>query len=449
MLASPPAQFAFSHPYLLTMVIIVVVFVWPTYRSMKKEEAEARRLQEQAIAEGTHEPVSIRPHIDLSRCIGSAACIHACPEQKIIQVIDGVAQIVMGSHCVGHGACERACPLNAITLVFGSERRGIELPVVQPDFQTNVAGLYIAGELGGMGLVANAVEQGVQAMMGIEATLQPAASQVYDVVIVGAGPAGFAAGLYAQQKKLKYLLIEQDEFGGAIRHYPRQKLVMARPIAFPGFGTVKLKTIRKEELIELFEQIMEKTGLQVSCPERVERISPASELGFVVTTQKREIRSQQVLICVGRRGTPRTLGVPGEEQEKVAYRLIDAELYDHKHILVVGGGDSAVEAACSLSEQPGNKVWLSYRKSVINRPKAANVERLKQATQQERVTLVLESTVSRIELDRVAIDQKGEQIVLPNDFVFVFAGGILPTSFLEKAGIRLQTHYGKRIEDRA
>jgi len=433
-------------PYLIVGAIIFFFLVIPTYRSIRREEEEARALQKKAEEEGEHEPVSIRPHVNLSRCIASGACILACPEQKILQIIDGHAQIVQGAHCVGHGACEAACPTKAIELVFGSERRGIDIPAVAPDFQSNMPDLYIAGELGGMGLIANAVDQGVQAVGNLARELPKGHGLGVDVVIVGAGPAGLGAALKAVELGLTYALLEQGEFGGALRHYPRQKLVMTRPMRFPIYGKVKIQTIRKEALIALFEEIVSSAGIEVSSPERVTASRPLEGGGFEVTTTKRTLTAARVLLAVGRRGTPRRLEVPGEEQEKVAYRLIDPELYQHAHLLVVGGGDSALEAACDLSEQTGNRVTLSYRRANFSRPKPANKERLQAAVDAGRITLAMESRVERIELDRVVLREGGEEQVLANDYVFVFAGGVLPTKLLSDCGVQTLRHFGKRVE---
>jgi len=388
--------------------------------------------------------VSIHPYVDLGKCMGSAACVQSCPEQTVLQLIDGAAQLVHGSSCIGHGACEAACPVNAIELVFGTERRGIDLPQVGPDFQTNVPGLYIAGELGGMGLIANAVRQGTEAVENISAALGKASLNAFDLVIVGAGPAGLGAALEAKSRGLRYLLLEQDEFGGAIRHYPRQKLVMTRPLHFPGFGKVKQKNIRKEELITLLQRVIEETGLEISTGEKVDGVLPRPS-GFTVTTQKREVSAHKVLIAIGRRGTPRRLGVPGEELEKVAYRLLEPEEFSHQHVLVVGGGDSALEAALMLADQPECSVHLSYRKEVFARARQENQDRLRQASENGRVEVLLSSEVVEIGPDRVTIQQRGTRTDIPNDFVFIFAGGVLPTPFLVEMGIGLNTHHGKRV----
>ena len=443
-LETPVAEWCMAHPYISVLGLIFWVLVVPTFFKIRKEERIARALQEQAIRDGLHEPVSIRPYVDLSKCMGSASCIRVCPEQAVLQIIGGVAQIVQGSHCVGHGACEAACPVDAIRLEFGSERRGVDIPFISPEFETNVHGLYVVGELGGMGLVANAVEQGAQGVRNLRKTLSRSVEAEVDVLIVGAGPAGLGAALEANRSGLSYRLLEQGEFGGAIRHFPRQKLVMTRPIDFPGYKKVKVHTIRKEELIALFEEVIAATGLVIHDNERVDAIRPAGEGVFAVETSKGSIRAQKVVIAVGRAGTPRRLGVPGEDAEKVSYRLLDPELYEHQHILVVGGGDSALEAACSLAEQPGNRVTLSYRGAKVNRAKAANISRMEAMAVSDALNLVFESTVERIESDRVVLSHLGESKVLANDFVFVFAGGVLPFAFLEKAGIQIETHFGQR-----
>jgi thioredoxin reductase len=373
--------------------------------------------------------------------MGSGGCVVACPE-NVLGIVHGQAVVVAGAKCVGHGACVTACPVDAIELVFGSKKQAIDIPARSPQFETNVPGLYVAGELGGMGLIANAIEQGVQAVDNALNKPVPTQDGV-DVLIVGAGPAGVAAAMRAIERKASYLLLDQDEFGGSIRHYPRQKLVMTRPVTLPGYGKLHFKTARKEELIETLEKAAETTGLQMTRG-RVESVLPCPE-GFLVATPHEEYVAQRVLLCLGRRGSPRKVGCPGEDLEKVAYRLVDPEKYAYQHILIVGAGDSAVEAAVALGEQPGNRVTLSYRGTKIHRPKEENLQRLKASEAAGQVTLVLGSTVRRIDVDRVVLQQGDEEHVLPNDFVFVFAGGVLPTALLTGAGIQIERHHGKEV----
>lgn len=424
--------------------LIGVFLVLPTWLRMWIEDRWARRTHEVAVAEGRVEPVTIVPHVDPGACMGSAACVNACPE-KVLRVVGGQATVVDAAHCVGHGACLAACPVEAIELVFGSERRGIDIPWVAPDFQTNVPGLWIAGELGGMGLVANAVEQGRQAVVHAGRAVRKGAAKDSDVVIVGAGPAGLAAALQAKELGLRYHLLEQDQFGGAIRHYPRKKLVMTRPTQLPLYGKIPFTTARKEELIAFFEQVVKKTGLVIDEGERVDSVTRREDGTFDVKTSRRSLHTGQVLLCVGRRGTPRRLEVPGEDLEKVAYRLIDAALHQDEHVLVCGAGDSAVEAALQLSEQEGNKVILAHRGDVIDRPKAKNKELLEAARKAGRIEVKLKTKVLRIERDRVILDVDGRAEVHPNDSVFVLVGGVLPTDFLKAAGVSIARHHGKRV----
>jgi thioredoxin reductase (NADPH) len=431
--------------YVAVLLGIALFLAFPTWLRLHLRERRARKRLEDAVAAGRHEPATIRPVVDPGLCMGSGACVAACPEH-VLQVIDGQAKVVDGAKCVGHGACAAACPVHAIELVFGSERRGVELPSVGPDFQTNVPGIFVAGELGGMGLVANAVEQGVQALGYAMRGLRPDGSDPdrVDVVIVGAGPAGLGAGLAAHERGASYVLLDQEAFGGALRHFPRQKVVMTRPMDLPGHGRVKVRNPTKEALIELFEEVVARTRLRIDAPERVEAVG-GQDGAFRVRTDRREIRAARVILAVGRRGTPRRLDVPGEDQAKVAYRLVDPELYQHQHLLVVGGGDSALEAAVRLAEQPGNKVTLSYRGTALNRPKPENLSGVRERVAAGPLTVRLGSRVVRIGVDRVWLEADEDEVVLPNDYVFVFAGGVLPTALLSSAGVAVHTHYGKRV----
>jgi thioredoxin reductase (NADPH) len=430
-------------PTLICMGLIALLFVVPMWAYINITERRARLERDKAIEAGRHEPVTIQPYVDLSVCMGSGACVPACPED-VLKVIDGQAIAVNMSACIGHGACVTACPVGAIELVFGSEKRGIDIPRVGPDFQSNVPGVYIAGELGGMGLIANAAEQGVKALENLLPGLTPN-PELPSVAIVGAGPAGIAAAAAARARGVSYVLLDQDALGGALRHYPRKKLVFTRTMDIPSYGRVNLKTLRKEELVQLFEDIVGKLGLEPSTGERVDKIT-GSMGNFTIVTSKRTLRAQRVILALGRRGTPRKLEVPGEEQEKVAYSLLEPDHYQYDHLMVVGGGDSAVEAALQLSEQPGNKVYLSYRGEKINRPKEKNLKFLKDAVKVGKVELLLESQVKEIGSDRITMEMGGETKVLPNDYVFVMVGGVLPTKFLQDVGIKIQKHYGKRVE---
>jgi len=427
---------------LFYFVPFVLLIIW-NLSNKKREYAKNTAALEENKASGLTEPASLHPIIDPIKCLGCASCVSACPEGEILGVIDGRAQLIHATHCIGHGACKDACPRDAITLVFGTENRGVDIPDVKPNFETNMPGIFIAGELGGMGLIRNAVEQGRRAlenicqMNGVGKTT----GDCLDLVIVGAGPAGFAASLGALEKKLTYVTVEQETLGGTVSHFPRGKLVMTAPVELPMVGKVKFTETTKEELLGFWQKVEKQTKPAIRYQERVEQVS-AEDGCYRVKTNKNSYLTRTVLLAIGRRGTPRKLGVPGEERSKVVYRLIDAEQYRGQHVLVVGGGDSALEAAISIAEQPGAEVSLSYRSEAFSRAKQKNRKKVEQAQAEGRLTVLFKSNVKAIVEHSVKLDHDGELIEIPNDGVIVSAGGLLPTPFLKETGIEVETKYG-------
>lgn len=424
----------------LWLYVAVLVTVWWLYtgRRGRVQREHAQQLQ-QSLEAGLAEPASLHPVIDPQRCLGSSSCLKACPEEAL-GIVNGKAVLVNGAACIGHGACLAACPVDAIQLVFGSDKRGIDIPQVSPTFETNVPGVFIAGELGGMGLIRKAAEQGRQAIETIRTRKD--GDFEHDVVIVGCGPAGLSAGLAAIQHKLRYLLIEQEEsLGGAVFHYPRNKIAMTAPVTLALIGKVRFGEVQKEKLLDFWDTVVRKTGLKIAFRECMETVEPDGE-GFVVRTNRGRHRTRSVLLTMGRRGTPRKLEVPGEESPKVVYRLIDPAQYDGQAVLVVGGGDSALEAALALSERPGTEVTLSYRSAAFSRVKQKNRQALELAQRDKRLRVELESTVETIEPERVQLKTTSGPATLRNQAVIVCAGGLLPTPVLQKIGIHLETKRG-------
>jgi thioredoxin reductase/Pyruvate/2-oxoacid:ferredoxin oxidoreductase delta subunit len=422
--------------YSLPLLSIFGFYLWK--RSSKQRSS--RQILEDSVAAGLTEPSSLHPLIDHVRCLGCASCVKACPENQVLGLIHGKAHLIDPTHCIGHGACKKACPFDAIELVFGTEKRGVDIPQVNEDFQSNVPGIYIAGELGGMGLIRNAVTQGVKAIESIR-KLDGIGSKKLDLVIVGAGPAGIGASLAAKAAKLKFVTLEQESLGGTVSHYPRGKIVMTAPVMLPVIGKMHFKETTKEALMEFWEGIVQSSGLEISNNERVETIEPDG-VGFKIRTTKNSYQTRAVLLAIGRRGTPRTLGVPGEDKTKVVYRLIDPEQYVNQHVLVVGGGDSALEAAVSIAEEAGTTVTLSYRSEAFSRAKEKNRKKVESAQKQGKLNVLMSSNVKHITDDKVVIEANNKELSIDNDAIIVCAGGILPTPFLKSIGIQVETKFG-------
>ncbi len=357
---------------LVIIFCLVIVFIY--LRKQKRESKIVEKKIEKAKLEGLHEPISLHPVIDVNSCIKTGACIVACPERDILGIRKGKAVTINASRCIGHGACFHACPTQAITLCIGTEKRGVDLPHINQNFETNVPGIFIAGELGGMGLIKNAVEQGKQAVDNIVKLGKSKHEADYDLTIVGAGPAGISASLSAKKHNLNFTTLDQDTLGGTVFTFPRNKIVMTSAMDLPLFGKVKLFTTSKSELLELWTDVLGRNGISIKENTKVESIARVNGHFKIGTINGEEFTSRNVLLAIGRRGSPRKLNIPGENTEKVAYRLLEPEQIHNKDILVVGGGDSAVESAMLLADQ--NRVTLSYRNDVFQRIKQKNNEQI-------------------------------------------------------------------------
>ena len=400
-----------------------------------------------------------RPVINATLCIGCGSCVDACPETGTLALVSGKAILANADRCVGHAKCTEVCPTSALSLAFGNALQTLRAPLVNETFETNIAGVYIAGELSGMGLIKTAINEGRMAIDNIKRQLEAkgewappsfdhghthrvvaqqtsADDQPYDVIIVGAGPAGLSASLAALQNGLRYLTLEQGEVASTIRNYPRHKFLMAEPVDMPLYGSLYVGDGTKESLLSVWETILANTGVQVQTREAVEAILRQGPV-FQVTTSKRQYRTKNVVLALGKRGTPRKLGISGEELSKVTYRLIEADSYEDKDILLVGGGDSAIEAALALSKASRNRVTLSYRGNTFDRARERNRKMLDEAEQQGRVKILRNSQVSRIMPHCVQLVCGDRAYELPNHYVFLLLGGESPEAFLRKTGIEI------------
>lgn len=435
------AEVAIYGFVILLVLVILLIYI----RKQIRESNVVEEKIEQAKVDGLYEPVSLYPVVDPRRCIKSGACIEACPEKDILGIRNGRATIINASHCIGHGACFRACPVEAISLYIGTEKRGVDLPHVNPNFETNVPGIFIAGELGGMGLIKNAVTQGREAVENIVKGLNKETLADYDLIVVGSGPAGISATLTAKKMNLKVMTLEQDTLGGTVYTFPRAKIVMTSSMDLPLYGKVNFRETSKTELLDLWNTVLTKNNITIRENSKVETITREGDIFKVETLNGEKYTTKSILLAIGRRGTPRKLNVPGEISDKVAYRLLEPEQIQNKNIVIVGGGDSAIESALLLADQ--NKVTISYRSSAFSRIKPLNASKINAAIKNHLIDVKLNSNIVSIEKDSILYTENDSKEVLKmdNDLVYIFAGGELPTQFLKKIGIEITTKYGEAV----
>lgn len=375
----------------------------------------------------------LRPRIDLDLCVGCASCVHVCPF-NVLEMVDEKAKAVRMDDCTGYAACVAECPTEAIVLVDDGTRRTQELPVYNERFETNVPGLYLAGEVTGKALIKHAINGGKSVAEAIIAGLRPHQA-AYDVIVAGAGPAGTSAALALKQANLRVLLLEQGTMANTINTYPRQKFVMAEPVMIPLAGPLWMQDASKEELLERWEQMVKSTGLVINTGEKV--LSVSGQAGeFTVTSSKGQYTGARVVVAIGRRGSPRKLGVPGEDLPKVAYNLSDAEAYQGKAICIVGGGDSGIEAAIGLARPDlHNQVHLIHRSADFSAAKVRNQKKIKKSIDAGRIVVKFTAGVTEIRPESVILKTSEGLTGIPNDFIFVMAGGEKPKKFLADCGI--------------
>jgi thioredoxin reductase/ferredoxin len=433
------------------LLALALLLHWLWQRSDRSKERAARRIADDVQAMGDVIPASLSPSIDPSVCIGSGSCVSACPEKSVIALMDGRARLVNPLGCIGHGACATACPVDAIRLVYGTASQGVELPVVDAHFQTNQPGVYIAGELGGMGLIRNAISQGRQAAESIitggpgSGPPRRGRNAALDVLVVGAGPAGISATLRLMEAGLRVLLVDREGFGGTILHYPRAKVVMTGALELPVYGKVRGKQLSKEQLVALWQDILRATRPPLVSGHLITGLSARADGMIEVQAERAVWYAANVILALGGRGSPRKLEVPGEESAKVVYRLLEPKEFRGQHVLIVGGGNSAVESALALADYGGcASVALSYRRKELARCRAENRRRILACIREGRVRAHLATQLLSIESDSATLSDEHQRVLrLPNDAVIVQAGGTPPAQLLSSFGIQMVTKYGE------
>jgi thioredoxin reductase (NADPH) len=421
--------------------LLILFFLLHYLKKQKKIEEKALEAAEKGKLRSDG-PQAQHPHIDAAQCIGCAACTMICPEGDVLAMLGGKAVIVNGYKCIGHSLCAEVCPVGAITMVMASPSMGADMPSLTPEYETSIKNLFIVGELGGLALIKNAVNQGRECIDNVANRISArgaarSVKDVHDVLIVGAGPAGISASLRAIEKKLNYVTVDEGEMGGTVAKYPRQKLVMTSPVEFPTYGKFKKTELSKEDLMAFWSKVLQRVDFKFRQGEKVEDIKKGEDGIFTVVTTKSQYRAHAVILGIGKSGSPRKLGVKGEELPKVMYRLIEADHYVNKKILVVGGGDSAIEAAMGLAHQVGNQVTLSYRKEAFSRIKERNSQRIEECLRKGKLKVIFNSAPAEFKQVSVILEINGQRQEIPNDYVWIFAGGEPPTAFLKKIGVRI------------
>ncbi len=431
----------------LGVVFFIAVSYWRISKTNQKQRA-AKALLDKAIKSNAGEPLTLHPEIDPAKCAGCGACTRACPEGDILKLIHHKAVLVAPTKCVGHGECEQACPFGAIDLVFGTKTRGIDIPRLTPHYETNVPGLYIAGELGGMGLIRNAVKQGALAAADAIKKLDRKLEAQFDLLIVGAGPGGMAGALAAIANKASYLCVEQNSIGGTVTNFPRQKVVMSHPADLPVVGKMKFSRnkVSKEELLEYWSSVRLKTGMKILENEKFESLEKNGDV-FHVQTSKGSYSARKVILAMGVRGSPRRLGLVNEDLPKVTYNLLDPEQYKGANVVVIGGGNAGVEAAQYLGKKSlGCKVTLLIHGKSLDRCNEENRAKIEAMQKQGLLEIWYQSQVKEIHAEYLQVNKDGTEVKLKNDYLFVFIGAEMPQAFLMSLGINIDKKFGESIK---
>ncbi|MHC4932152.1 MAG: NAD(P)-binding domain-containing protein [Planctomycetota bacterium] len=364
------------------LMVLILIAIWQG-RIDRGERTRVVREIRDAEARGAHRPVGQYPQIDSFLCLGCSSCVRACPEEGVLEMVGGVAHVVQAARCIGHARCQEVCPVGALKVGLGDLAERPDIPRLSNELESTVPGVFVAGELGGLALIRHACEQGATVVESIAKRANGSPPTHADLLIVGAGPSGLAAALKATELGLRYRIIDQNDVGGTVRKYPRRKLVLTQPVALPMGERLRRREYVKEELVDLFQGVIRKHSIRVESGTKLLGVGRDEGGAFEVSTSGGPIRSRNLLLALGRRGTP-----PRNEQRIREYR-------------------------------EAGRVDVAFSSSV------ASIEA-------DRVVLSVCSGDSR------------REVSLPNDYVLVFAGGEPPYPLLREIGVAFCADEGGR-----
>ncbi len=403
----------------------------------------ARKHHQTMVAPATTVGPRILVHdINDDRCTGCDACVAVCPT-NVLDLVANKSRVLRFQDCIQCEACMFACPTEALVMFpEGSTPPPLKIPEIDENFQTAVPGQYLIGEVAGKPLVKNAANLGRSSIEHMLATgLRPGAmgrgENQFDVAIVGSGPGGLSAALSCIQRGLSYVVLEKEqEIASTISRYPKGKLVMAEPYDTENLSLLPVFDAAKEQLIPIWRELLDRVGVKVKQGESVESVQRGGDGAFDIRTTVGAYRAQRVVMSIGTRGKPRTLQVQGENLPKVFSLLEDPDEWRGRTVMVVGGGDSACEAALALADA-GAKVMISYRGKGFNRAAPKNKQTIEAYAAEGRIKAKLGSQVLGFEPDSVTLALgDGSQKRYANDAAFVLIGADPPVQWLEKMGIR-------------
>jgi len=407
---------------------------------MDDRRARAKRFE--AEVEANDVVLPLLHSINDDRCIGCEACIDVCPTE-VLDLIDHKVRVSRFSDCVQCEQCATSCPTMALVMYRqGSTPRMLTVPELDEHFQTGIPGQYLIGEVAGKPLVKNAANLGRAVIEHVVHELAVPGARlggrdVLDVVIVGSGPGGLSAGLTCMKRQLSCLVLEKEHIiSSTVSRYPKGKHFMAEPSTATNVSFLPVFDSSKEELVASWQQVIEGVKLPIKLGEAVETVKKGDDGIFEIRTTVGTYRARRVVLATGLRGKPRLLVVPGANLEKVQSLLDDPGEFADLDVLVVGGGDSAVEGAMSLADV-GARVILSYRGDGFKRCKTGNQKRLAEMTAAGKLSVLLESNVQEFTADQVRIKLADGTIqTSPNQRAFVLIGADTPVAWLETNNVR-------------